>query len=365
MENISQTSVDMDVVPLSTIVPFWEHIFVAIIIIIIAIAGLIGNSMIIIAVALSRKLQTSTNVFVTSLAATDLLTSFFWIWFALSILGQNGWIIPQAFWLCQLTAFVLIASTGTSLYTLGAIAINRLLLIVKPKVHKKVFTHKKMYLYVISLWVVPVVILATFLITDTGAVGYDISRSSCSDLDDHEKSKIFNVSQILAGFPLSFSAIMISYIWIYIHLKKHFNNQVNPESQSTSGADTSNRNPNTQQNLMAERAEVFTVRPSDERRKRISRQQVEITKNLFWVICAFFACFLPFYITVSQPHNPLILHLGFYTQLGPEMNSAINFVIYASKHPDFKVVFGHMVRRSYADIPQPSKFLKYLMSKDR
>ena len=37
----------------------------------------------------------------------------------------------------------------------------------------------------------------------------------------------------------------------------------------------------------------------------------------------------------------------------PLANSALNFVIYARKHPEFKEVLGCMMGCSYADIPQP------------
>ena len=90
------------------------------------------------------------------------------------------------------------------------------------------------------------------------------------------------------------------------------------------------------------------------KRETISRQQIKITKNLFIVVCAFFACFVPYFVL-----NPVLgsSHAIYYIRLLPLVNSAINFVIYARKHPEFKVVLGCMMRCSYADIPQPSRLL--------
>ena len=84
-------------------VNYWEQALTGGLIILIAILGLIGNSMIIVAVALCRKLQTSTNAFVTSLAVTDLITSFFTVWGGVSVLGKDEWPLPQAPWLCRLS----------------------------------------------------------------------------------------------------------------------------------------------------------------------------------------------------------------------------------------------------------------------
>ena len=96
------------------------------------------------------------------------------------------------------------------------------------------------------------------------------------------------------------------------------------------------------------------------KRDQISHQQIEITKNLFAVVCAFFVCFVPYLVL-----NPALgsSHVNYYIRILPLANSVVNFVIYARKHPDFKVVLGCMMRCSYNDIPQPSRLLKFLLSK--
>ncbi len=120
-------------------VSYWEQILTSILIGIIAITGLIGNSMIIAAVAFSRKLQTATNAFVTSLGVADLLTSFALIWFTVGALGDGVWPIPQAYWLCQFAGFMIYAGIGTSMWTLGIIAVNRFVRIARPHWYNKIF----------------------------------------------------------------------------------------------------------------------------------------------------------------------------------------------------------------------------------
>ena len=113
-------------------VSYWEHLFTAVLVALIAVMGVVGNSMIIAAVAFSRKLQTSTNAFVVSLSVADLLTSFFLIWFMVGLLGQYDWPLPRAEWLCAVTGFVIFTCVGISSYNLAAIGMNRLILITKP-----------------------------------------------------------------------------------------------------------------------------------------------------------------------------------------------------------------------------------------
>ena len=96
-------------------------------------------------------------------------------------------------------------------------------------------------------------------------------------------------------------------------------------------------------------------------KKHISRQQIKITKNLFTVVCGFLLCFLPYFILIFVKNSE---HILFYTKVISFANCAINFPIYSLRHPDFKVVLGCMIRCSLTEIPQPSKFLKFFLSKN-
>ena len=380
---------------------YWEPIFVAIIAALIAVMGIVGNSMIIVAVAFSRKLQTSTNAFVTSLSVADLLTSLFLIWYTVGLLGKNRWPLQRAEGLCAVAGFVIYNCTAASLYHLAAIGINRLILITKPYAYRRIFTSWKLGLLVALTWLIPCSMITLLVLTGISVFGYDKLDLSCSDLDSHKHGELFNYAQTMIGLPLPLVGIVVSYLWIYVYLKKHFRKQkanlavsvsksseaiqksdeITPKStEQTMTSEDSIMNKsyhNTDEpcsvsetpfkattegvtkpgsNIMDEKPVV----PSTVRRESISCQQIEITKNLFIVVCAFFACFVPYFIV-----NPVLgpSHAQYYVRMLPIANSAINFLIYARKHPDFKVVLGCMMRCSYADIPQPSRLLKFLLSK--
>ena len=368
----------------------WENIFTAVLVALIAAMGIVGNTMIILAMAFSRKLQTSTNAFVVSLSVADLLTSFFLIWYMVGLLGQDHWPLPKVEWLCAVTAFVIFGCTGTSIYTLAAIGMNRLILITKPNVYRRIFTSWKLGLLVALPWFIPYSSVSILVLTGIGAFGYDKSDLSCSDLDLHKNGDLFNLAQMLIGFPVPLLMIVVSYGWIYVYLKKHFRKQkanldesVNSRSKvshtgvsvSTGQSVTSDQGiiynscdatdeqsktttgvPKPGSNAMEESLAM----PSTRKRDQISRQQIEITKNLFVVVCAFLACFAPYFVL-----NLLLEQSQAYIFIGilPFTNSTINFAIYACKHPDFKAVLRCMMRCSYTDIPQPSRLLKFLLSK--
>ena len=332
---------------------YWEQILTATLIVLIAMIGLIGNSMIILAVSFSCKLHTSTNAFVTSLSITDFFTSFFMIFYTIGVLGKDRWPIPQAYWICELTGFMIYACTGTSLYTLAAIGVNRLVLILKPCIYPKIFTSWKLAICIAIPWVVPGGAFLISQLTGFGKFGYDPSDLACVPIDTPENDVSFSLGITLIGFPIPLFVIIVSYSWIYIFLRKHFQQKMKQTNlSSTPYTSTKITIPDT--NLKQE-----NTSSSESRKRPISHAQIKITQNLFLVVCSFLLCFLPYFTLIFIPN---IHHVLFYTRVITLANSAINFAIYARKHPEFKVVLRHMMRCSYHDIPQPTRLLKLLLA---
>ena len=158
----------------------------------------------------------------------------------------------------------------------------------------------------------------------------------------------------------------MSYILIYIHVRKHFQSQQQTLHLASNISRDVITNEIGQRSISRDKiGDSYPVSTrSGSRKETLSRQQIQITKNLSWVVCAFFACFLPYFILEALPPHTFVDHIIFYVRLSPQANSAINFFIYANKHPDFKIVLGHMMKRSYGDIPQPSRFLKLFLKKE-
>ena len=202
---------------------YWEQILTGILIGLIAVLGIMGNSMILLAVAFSRKLQTSTNAFVTSLSIADLLTSFFLLFYTIGVFGRNGWPIPQAQWLCAVAAFMNYICRGTSLYTMAAIAINRLLLITNPSLYQKIFVSWKLVIFLITPWVVIGSSISVMTISGFSVFGYDEGDLACA-IDDtvNMNSDMVSLIVTLIAFPIPLLVTTISYTWIYVYLKKHY-----------------------------------------------------------------------------------------------------------------------------------------------
>ncbi|XP_072020410.1 allatostatin-A receptor-like [Amphiura filiformis] len=320
----------------------------------IVVFGMTGNSLVVIAVLLSRKLRTATNVFVVNLAVADFLTSLFLTWSVVALIGKNGWPIPKAEWLCSAGGFMIFLCTGVSLYNLAAIALNRLVLITQPfETYRKIYTPINIVLMAALIWIIPVTIFISLPLAGIGGFGYDKKHSTCSDLDHHPNNEIFQLAQTLLFYPVPLITIVLSYVFVFRHMKRHFRKQRMHElSDQTAAFSSSNKSTPKRNTAPAS---------SSRRSQRIDELEVEITKNLFLVVCAFFLFFSPYCIALFIPGNDYLL---LYLAISILANSTINPVIYCRRHPHFKVVLGLMLRCRYAEIPEPSDTLKRLISKD-
>ncbi|XP_072041863.1 uncharacterized protein [Amphiura filiformis] len=95
-------------------------------------------------------------------------------------------------------------------------------------------------------------------------------------------------------------------------------------------------------------------------RPKLSDHEIEITKNMFYVVVAFLISFTPFtfcmIIDTSDPFLPYATAVVF-------INSCINPIIYAIKHRNFKTTFRSIVRCRLGEIIPPSIVLRTLIDK--
>ena len=356
--NYSTTENMTDSIDEITYLPYWAVDLRNVILVLISIVGIIGNCMIIVAVAFSKKLQTTTNVFVSNLAVTDLLTccSVIIFWFCYALTHRLNEI-------CRFLDLSLVSSIAISIYFFGVIGIHRLILITKPHLCGRIFTSWKLVIFIALLWIIPggSVCVRAVLFYE---IEFDSVYKSCRWVKTHERAADLERIWYAFGAGIPTTAVIVSYSWIFIHIKKHFKTQkqhlINLRTIDPKGLSSVSR---PQESVVSE-AQITVINP---RIKKISRQQIQISKNLFLVLCAFFVSYTPslLYIStykVAKP-SPAVNDIEAYLKLLIYASSAFNFFIYASRHPDFKIVLGQMMRCSYSKIPQPSRLLKFLLSK--
>lgn len=107
-----------------------------------------------------------------------------------------------------------------------------------------------------------------------------------------------------------------------------------------------------------------SIKPKRKKRRKktvksnLSRRQVEITKNLFYVLCAFLVCITPYLILLVFNDDGPLAAFAPYAAACLMVNNCINWIIYATKHPHFKVVFKCILTCKWREIPEPVGWLR-------
>eukprot|EP00057_Strongylocentrotus_purpuratus_P027628 XP_011682102.1 PREDICTED: melatonin receptor type 1B-A-like [Strongylocentrotus purpuratus] len=305
----------------------------------IGILGMIGNLLVLLAVSLSKDLQNSTNVFVVSLSISDFISSVALPFQGISVLSESGW--PFGKGMCDLMGTIFLWSNSTSILTLTAIAVNRYIIITKGKrVQQKIYTHCGNAFMVALLWLLPfLVVVMPQLIPATGGIVYDPNFRSCLWDLEHPLAIVFqSIASVI--FTGCIFIIFFCYIGIYRFVRGHVINTRSRLRESRCNMAINER----------------TNKESS--RKGPSVKQINITKNLALVVVVCFICVLPYTLNLFSTFYGL--HTAYLAVLAVLPN-CLNPMIYAARHPTFKVIFKSMFTCRFHNIHHPSKWLKTLL----
>ena len=354
-----------------------HRILLATLLIVIFIVGFMSNVLVILAVALSRRLQTTTNVFVINLACADIALSGL-LWFHVVTLYSFAG-LPFSEALCVSAASLTLTCLGSSAISLTLIAFNRYFLIThKPTSYIKIYTPLNIGLMVALSWIYPVIIIVIGTQTGLGHLGYSHKYKVCTQDTSHYNSDYLSLLGGLAVLTPSVILILACYLKIYFHVRSH--NRQLYRSRSIEGMSdiTNTTAPTSPENHRLSRSLQVPIAPNEpssgnsndfdnhnggsngmttvlslqsQRAKKARKQQIEITKNLFLVVCVFLICVLPATIASlvpsSDPAIPWITIILIF-------NSCVNPFIHASRHPNFKTVFKSILSLNCRAIPDGS-----------
>ncbi|XP_022104724.1 melatonin receptor type 1A-like [Acanthaster planci] len=326
-----------------------QRIIIGCVYTLVAVVGFGGNLLVILAVIMCRKLQTRTNAFVVNLAVADFLTCNTAPFTALALFSLNGWPEDVPLTVCAVMGSLFFVGLGGSVMNLAAIAINRYVLITKTKAtYCSIYTPKKMAAMLAFTWLYPAV-LVSLPYFGFGKWGYSEKYKTCINQEDSLKTQdLYSLVASLAGYPIPLIILLVCYIKIYLHIRGHLKN-MKAKGMSIEMI-----------YLSSSKTTIRPQPPKNPQSTRFSKLQVEITKNLFYVICAFVACLAPYaissMISSSDPAIP-------WTGMMVIFNSSVNPIIYGAKHPHFKGVLRQMLRCRYHQIPEPSSCLRKIISR--
>ena len=333
---------------------------VALILLVEFIIGAFGNSLVILAVIIFNEVRTTANVFLVNLAVTDLLVSLLCLlWSITTFLDvSNTFHVVSSAAYCFVAAITLLVCLGCSALTLASIAFQRCILITRPsQMHGKIFQKKILCIWIALLWSLPVLLVIPHSSYLWHGMQYR-QFASCRELHQANFQRYIKVVIVMCFCLLPLLVIILCYVNIYTFIRNHrlkmkdsgfvsattagsseSDNQSGGQSQRITSKETrfelATAGSSGSGNLTLTRLQTRGIHGTLNR--RLGDRELQITKNMFYIIVAFVICFMPYLIClIILDNSDIILK---WTQLLVLVNCCVNPLIYATKHPKFKMLF--------------------------
>ena len=306
------------------VVPYAHRIVVVVCFCLFTLIGLLGNALVIASVIISRKLRTTTNILVVNLAVADFLTCASFPFQVVGLVNSSGdYPLPEI--VCKVLGGVLVHGVCVSTFTLSAIAFLRWYVITKSiRGHRGLHTPLRVTFLVVIIWTVSLVILIVNHVLGIAELGYSTYYRLCLLLDSSPR----------IGYSLTVGMILINLVVIAIFyaLTLRFLLRHSRKIRTNLG-DGSAPAPSDTSGCPGNRGLDAALR----------KREIEITKNLFVVVCIFVLCYVSYCIHILIWGFRVF---GLYSGVILTANSTVNPIIYGLRHPNFREVFRRIIRSS-------------------
>ena len=277
--------------------------------IILNVLSLTGNTLVCILFYTNARLRTTTNLYITALAVSDLLSAVFVMPFATGALITSKWVFGGV--VCELQAFFAIFVIYVSTITMGLTAVNRYVRMCKSdQQYKKIFSAWKSRALLASLWIFATCYTVGPRLAGLQTYGFIPAYAFCTNVHLSDTGKIVHYAiNITLFFLTPLIATIISYTKVAKKIRQH----------NTDAASTILRR---------------------EKNASISLHEIKISRSLFAVVFAFMICWLPFWViavlsrfrvVATLPRNVELLCIFLLY-----LSNTINPFIYAGMNPVFR-----------------------------
>ena len=277
--------------------------------------SLTGNLLVCLAVYKNPRLRTTTNLYIISLAVSDLLSATFVKPFTVGVLITRKW--PFGKFYCYIQAFLVNFGLFVSTSVMGLTAFNRYVRINRTNIYDSIFSQQKSRAILASLCVFIALYIALPHFVGFQDFAFVPEYAACHITHRSQTGMIVHYSIVVFFFLIfPFSVATFCYVKVFRAIKRH-NLEVVPGLQSSI------------------------------RNARITPQEIKISKSLFVVVLGFGMCWIPAWIVAiimrfclipSLPREFYLTHTALVF-----LSSSTNVFIYAGMNNSFKAEFRRLL----------------------
>ena len=279
------------------------------------ITSVLGNVLVCLAVYKNPELRSTINLYIIALAVSDLLCAMVATTFVSAVLITGRWIFGYA--VCQIHGFVGLLVVYSTPATLGLLAFNRYIRIVKTSHYNNIFSGRKSKIWLSCIWLSLSLYLLIGRVTNWSTFKFSPGYAVCSVAFTTSENMIIHYCVVFSlFFVLPFCVGVFSYYKIFLKIRQH-NTDVAPSLQN-----------------------------SRNQAGRISMQEINMSRALSYVAAGFLLCWIPMWgFTLWKRFSPdtasriVELSSTFFLFL----SSTINPFIYAAKNRAFREEFRKLL----------------------